>query len=901
MASQCLAVWTLWSCARKKKVQVGWAVQQGLTMHCCRKLLDAAGRRQEWDARSLQQTDLRRSLGVLDLLGLGVSSCAGVGVYVLSAYVTRNEAGPSSVLSVIIASVAALLAALCHAELAGRIPRAGTCYTYCYMTLGELSAFVVAWTMALDFALQSALAAKAWGHYLDFMVNDTIAGQMETLPAWQTSEVFARRPDVLACGFMLIISLSSFLSAKVFSFLTCTLSALSMLVLMAFVCVGYFHVQPHNWTQPPGFFTHGFTGVLSGASLLMTVFTGVDHAACASQETRHPPSRHLPSTLPLTSTLLFLLLFLPVSALTLACSWHDLPETAPIARAFQRIGIDSANLVIGVGAVLGLSASALVGVFHASRVFYSVAADGLLPAWFGRTSRASVPVLGGLLSGVMSAGLALTVELGCLVQMSALGTLVHFLLIAVVLLYVRYSPEPIGLCRDYSDLGLSSSARVHEEAVGEGEGGQQHCFRAVPTPPPPPSSSSSSNPAKLVLMANGDLHVHYHHHHQPHLNHHHHHHHHQSPDASPCCCCFPPSLLPSTRKTSSASEEEEEETSTLFPPGGGSGGGAGRQYDAADRYCCCCRCPRRAVAPRSTSSSSLSSLLLFPPAAAPASSSLSCCAAAVKVKVVPDGRSWQTTRQLLLVFLLSCTALAATTRLWPSEPASSAWWAVTLVCVSVTLLLVTSLGVWRQPQGAGAGAGGGGGGGDVRLFFRTPWVPAVPLMSVVVCSVLLAAVPALAWWRFALWTALGLLVYCVYGSRKKTHGAQEDQEVFVLHLVESDPRLREAGCHVLARLVQWNSSLENAQGSSQLQSKHDILWPVHPGSLVVWGQGNADGRRPETLSRSSRCVRVVNQNLQDKGIERMQEAARFPDLDPIEHVWDIDGRTVQARDNQPRT
>ena len=137
---------------------------------------------------------------------------------------------------------------------------------------------------------------------------------------------------------------------------------------------------------------------LSAAALLMSVFSGLDHVAAASQETRDP-SRHLPSALPLTSTLLFLILLLATSALTLACPWQDLTERAPIARAFESKGIYAANHVIGAGALLGLMATAMGRLFHPPRILHCMAADGLLPAWLGKTSLASTPVLGGLLTG----------------------------------------------------------------------------------------------------------------------------------------------------------------------------------------------------------------------------------------------------------------------------------------------------------------------------------------------------------------------------------------------------------------------------------------------------------------------------------------------------------------------
>ncbi|KAK7497980.1 hypothetical protein BaRGS_00010851 [Batillaria attramentaria] len=619
-------------------------------MRWCRQLLDAVGRRKPWDARSLQQTDFRRCLTVLDIVGLGVGCCAAVGVYVIAAHVTRNEAGPASVLSVILASVAALLAGLCHAELAGRLPRAGTGYTYCYVTLGELCAFVVGWGILLEQVLTAAVAAKAWAQYLDFMLNDTLSSQVEEVASWQLPEPFGAYPDVLAFVVMLVASLSAFLSVKAFSVISFVLTVLSGFVLLAFVCVGYFHVQEHNWTQPPGFFANGFRGMLSGAALLMAVFAGLDQVVGTSQETREP-CRHVPSAVPLTTALIFLAMLLATTALTLACPWQDLTDRAPIARAFETKGIYAANHVIGVGALLGLSAAMMGALYHPPRLLHSMAGDGLMPRWLGRTSLSATPVVGSLLTGLMAAGVALLLDFHSMVEMLAIATVLQFLTSAIIVLYVRYQPDTVGLVREYSDLDLS---------LGEG---------ARPESP------------KLLLMANGDLHVHYD----------------GQRDAHSALC---KSHTGSRSRTSN--QTEFTETSAIC---GGS-----------DDAC------RRVV----RSGSNVSSLV-----------QLSAC-----TKLVPDAGTWQTTRYLLLVFLLAATCLSATSLAWPSQPQSS-WWAVTLACVSVALLVAAGLGIARQPQS------------EARLHFKAPYVPLLPLLSLVLSMLLLAALPAIAWLRFAVWTAVG--------------------------------------------------------------------------------------------------------------------------------------------------
>lgn len=388
--------------------------------------------------------------------------------------------------------------------------------------------------------------------------------------------------------------------------------------------------------------------MLSGAALLMSVFTGLDQVMATCQETRDP-CRHVPSSVPLTTVLLFLVLLLATSALTLACPWQDLTDNAPIARAFETKGIYAANHVIGVGALLGLCASMVGALFHPPRLLHCMAGDGLVPRWLGRTSLSHTPVLGALLTGVVAGGVALVLDLHALVEMSALATVLQFLTSAIIVLYVRYQPDTVGLYREYSDLDLSEGPR--------------------------PESP------KLLLMANGDLHVHYDGQHEA--------------RAAKC-------------KSQTGSRSRTSQPTDLTESSAMCGGGEEA----------CRRVPR--------SGSSVSSLV-----------QLSSCS-----KLVPDSGSWQTTRYLLLVFLLAATCLSVTSLTWPQHQHTQ-WWAVTLACVSLALLLAAGLGVARQPQS------------EARLHFKTPYVPLLPLLALVMCMLLLAALPAMAWLRFALWTAVG--------------------------------------------------------------------------------------------------------------------------------------------------
>ncbi|GFN96434.1 cationic amino acid transporter [Plakobranchus ocellatus] len=388
----------------------------------------------------------------------GLASSAGLGIFAMSAHVAGRQAGPAVVLSVLVSGIAALLSGLCHIELATRLPRCGTGYVYCYVTLGELLAFVIGWSLFLENVLVGATAAKALWQYVEYMHNST-----QFLNATATSQlppevdVVTTSPDIYPGCIVIAVVFLTFITLKRCAIVHILLIAMSGLVILAFLCVGFFHVDARNWNSPPGFFAHGIGGIFSGAALLMCTFSSIDKIASCAEESE-TPAKSLPTAFGFTIAIVFTCLFLVTSALTLASPWQQLADDASLARAFETHGIFAANFVIGAGALAGLLPVIIGSFLHPVRTVYALSEDGLLPKFFSKVGNNGIPSFSHFVVGIFILFCSLLLEFGALLEMSSIAIILEFTISAIITLLVRYQPNPVGISREYSDLDLSYTA-----------------------------------------------------------------------------------------------------------------------------------------------------------------------------------------------------------------------------------------------------------------------------------------------------------------------------------------------------------------------------------------------------------------------------------------------------------
>jgi APA family basic amino acid/polyamine antiporter len=248
--------------------------------------------------RELAAADrLHRVLGPVALTSLGVGAIIGAGIFVLTGLAARDFAGPSLMLSFVLAGVGCALAGLCYAEFAAMIPVAGSAYTYAYATLGELFAWIIGWDLVLEYALASCAVAHGWSHYFQALLalfGIALPAALATDPLSAGPEVFAGAwhlgpvPivfDLPAAAIVLLITVVLVIGIRESARLNSAIVMLKLAVVLFVIAAGIPHVDPANW-EP--FFPRGITGTLSGAAYVFFAYIGFDSISTHAEEARNP-------------------------------------------------------------------------------------------------------------------------------------------------------------------------------------------------------------------------------------------------------------------------------------------------------------------------------------------------------------------------------------------------------------------------------------------------------------------------------------------------------------------------------------------------------------------------------------------------------------------------------------
>ncbi len=416
------------------------------------------------EAEATGEHALVRALGPLNLVTLGIGAVIGAGIFVITGQVAALYAGPAVPLSMILVGVSCALAGLCYAEMASAVPVAGSAYTYAYATMGEFAAWIIGWDLVLEYAAGAATVGVGWSaHFVSLLglfgvqIPASLTApptQLCTLGQVTAHAVGCAHPGLNLTGAIvnlpavLIVALMSAVlvkgireSARVNSLIVILKVAIVLLV----VAVGVSHVRRANWTPfiPPNtgeWGTYGWSGVLRGAGLVFFSYIGFDTVSTAAQESKNP-QRDMPIGI-LGSLAICTVLYVAVSAVLVGMvPYRELNIAAPMAYAMERIGAPWwVRVSLDVGAVLGIGSVILVMLLGQSRVFYSMARDGLLGPWAGKVHpRFRTPYLSTIYTGVavcFATGLLPLQLLGTWVN---IGTLLAFVLVCAGVWILRHT------------------------------------------------------------------------------------------------------------------------------------------------------------------------------------------------------------------------------------------------------------------------------------------------------------------------------------------------------------------------------------------------------------------------------------------------------------------------------
>ena len=351
----------------------------------------------------------------------------------LTGIVAATMAGPAVVLSFLLAGGVSACSALSYAEFAGRVPRAGSAYAYAYASLGELPAWIIGWDLVLEYALIVAVVAIGWSGYVRSLLAQAGLGWPAGLGAVRPGHV-GESVDVLAGGVALATAALLTVRVEWGGRVNTAIVAVKIAAVVAVVAIGAPHVHPANWTP---FLPFGWGGVVGGASVVFFAVFGYDALTAAAEEARDPV-RDVPRAVLLSLAIAMVLYVAMCLVLTGIVPYRALDDTAPVAHAFRLIGLGGAAALVSVGAVAGITSVLFACLLACTRIWWAMARDGLLPAWFAVPHpRWRTPYRPTMIAGAVTAGAAALFPIRSIAELVNVGSLSAFALINVAVLVQR--------------------------------------------------------------------------------------------------------------------------------------------------------------------------------------------------------------------------------------------------------------------------------------------------------------------------------------------------------------------------------------------------------------------------------------------------------------------------------
>ena len=413
--------------------------------------------------RETETSELKRTLGKWNLLLLGVGCIIGAGIFVRTGSAAALHAGPAVLLSFVVAGIVCAFAGLCYAELSSTLPVSGSAYTYGYTTLGEFVAWIMGALLLLEYGLAASVVAVGWGGYVVSLLADfglqippqftgpagytLMKDGAPVLVDGRTVTTLFNLPAFLIClalAALLVVGVSE--SAKVNNVIV----AIKVSVLVAFIVVGGLIVLANlpeltarNWTpfipQNQGEGKFGVDGIMRAASIVFFAYIGFEAVSTAGQEARDP-KRDMPFGIIGSLVVCTVIYMLVAAIMTLLVPFNQLNVPDPVAVVVDNFGPTWSWLakIIKIGAIIGLTSVVLVLMYAQTRIFYTMARDGLLPKVFATIHpKFKTPYINTVRVGIITAVAAGFFDINVLGDMTCGCTLAAFAIVCLSVIYLR--------------------------------------------------------------------------------------------------------------------------------------------------------------------------------------------------------------------------------------------------------------------------------------------------------------------------------------------------------------------------------------------------------------------------------------------------------------------------------
>ncbi len=433
----------------------------------------------------LDHGELKRSLGALNLVLLGIGCIIGTGIFVLTGRAAAQFAGPGIMISFVITGLLCAFVALCYAELASALPVSGSAYSYTYASMGEIAAWIMGLLLLLEYGLAASTVAVGWSGYFVSLMQDMHIMIPPALTAAPGVLVKDHAGVVIATGVMnlpavvVIAAVTTLLVVGVSESATVNniVVAIKLAVVIAFIGIGSQYVNPAHWSPlipaqipaPPAgtpmdmghqiaralwdvvtgnsHSRFGVGGVIHAAAVIFFAYLGFEAVSTAGAEARNP-ARDMPIGI-LGALVICTVLYIATSAVLVGIvPYTSLDNPAPIAVAVNQIGLPWFAVLVKIGAIAGLSSVMLVLLYGQTRIFYTMSRDGLLPSSLALVhKRFKTPWINTIIVGVAACGAAGFMSLDVLGDLTNVGSLAAFALVCVTVIYLRISSP--GLARPF--------------------------------------------------------------------------------------------------------------------------------------------------------------------------------------------------------------------------------------------------------------------------------------------------------------------------------------------------------------------------------------------------------------------------------------------------------------------
>ncbi|PYJ41340.1 MAG: amino acid permease [Verrucomicrobia bacterium] len=414
------------------------------------------------EAQQVGEHSLKRSLGPINLVALGIGGIIGAGLFVRTAAAIADRAGPSVVIAFIVAGIGCAFAGLCYAEFASMIPVAGSAYTYSYATMGELVAWIIGWDLILEYAVAASTVAVAWSEYANRVLDWfglRIPYQWSHSP-FEHDQIGVHGIMNLPALFILFVLTALLIrGTKESALVNGVIVLVKVSIVLLFIGIGWQFINPANHTPlipapttyvTPQGITHaygGILGILGAAGVVFFAYIGFDAVSTAAQEARNP-KRDMPIGI-LGSlgvcTILYVLFSWVLSGVATVQDFRAAGREASVAFAITKYmsGYEWLSRSVTVAILAGFSSVILVMLLGQSRVFFSMSRDGLVPKIFSEVHpRFRTPYKSNMLFFLFTGLFAAFVPADVSGEMTSIGTLFAFILVcAGVWIMRRRSPE----------------------------------------------------------------------------------------------------------------------------------------------------------------------------------------------------------------------------------------------------------------------------------------------------------------------------------------------------------------------------------------------------------------------------------------------------------------------------